>query len=71
MASPRRIGLVGLSKSAAVLWASVAHPPYLLSPHGKTKYEITALFNLSAESAKKAMEVFNFSPETKTYGDAA
>lgn len=71
MASPIRIGLVGLSKSAAVSWASVAHLPYLLSPRGKVKYEITALCNSTVESAKKAVEAFNLSPTTKTYGDAA
>ncbi|KAH8759925.1 hypothetical protein F5883DRAFT_681614 [Diaporthe sp. PMI_573] len=43
----------------------------LLSPHSKTKYEITALCNSSVESEKKSVEVFNLSPETKTYGDAA
>lgn len=71
MASPIRIGLVGLSKSAAVSWASVAHLPYLLSPHGKVKYEITSLCNSTVESAKKAVEAFKLSPTTKTYGDAA
>lgn len=71
MVPPVRVGLIGLSKSAAVSWASVAHLPYLLSPHGKTRYEITALCNSSVESAKKAVEAFKLSPATKTYGDAA
>lgn len=71
MVSHVRIGLIGLSKSAAVSWASVAHLPYLLSSHGKARYEITALCNSSVESAKKAVEAFNLPPATKTYGDAA
>lgn len=71
MAPPIRIGLVGLSKSAAVSWASVAHLPYLLSPHGKVKYEIAALCNSTVERAKKAVEAFKLSPAIKTYGDAA
>lgn len=71
MVSPVRIGLIGLSKSAAVSWASVAHLPYLLSAHGKARYEITALCNSSVESAKKAVEAFKLPPATKTYGDAA
>ncbi|KAI7775532.1 hypothetical protein LA080_006724 [Diaporthe eres] len=71
MVPPVRVGLIGLSKSAAVSWASVAHLPYLLSPHGKAKYEITALCNSSVESAKRALEAFKLSPATKTYGDPA
>lgn len=71
MVPPVRVGLIGLSKSAAVSWASVAHLPYLLSPRGKAIYEITALCNSSIESAKKAVEAFKLPPATKTYGDAA
>lgn len=71
MVPPVRIGLVGLSKSATVSWASVAHLPYLLSPHGKARYEIMPLCNSSLESAKRAVEAFKLPPATKTYGDAA
>ncbi|MCJ1390860.1 hypothetical protein MMC18_003721 [Xylographa bjoerkii] len=67
--APIRTALVGLSQSAAVSWASVAHLPYLLSPRGRAKYEITALCNSTVANAKKAVAAFNLPPETKTYGD--
>nr|POE79511.1 galactose/lactose metabolism regulatory protein gal80 [Quercus suber] len=71
MAPLIRIGMIGLSKSAATSWAEAAHLPYLLSSHGRNKYEIAALCNSSVESAKKAVEAFGLPPSTKTYGDAA
>jgi predicted dehydrogenase len=58
MAPPIRVGLIGLSKSSAVSWASVAHLPYLLSPRGKARFEIAALCNSTAESARKAVDAF-------------
>nr|POE59037.1 galactose/lactose metabolism regulatory protein gal80 [Quercus suber] len=66
-----RIGMIGLSASSSTSWATVAHLPYLLSAHGKSKYEIVALCNSSVESAKLAVEAFGLSTKTKTYGDAA
>lgn len=71
MAPPVRIGLIGLSKSAAVSWASAAHLPYLLSPRGRARFEIAALCNTSVESARRAVEAFELAPGTKTYGDTA
>lgn len=71
MTSPVRIGLIGLSKSAAVSWASAAHLPYLLSPRGRARYEIAALCNSSVESARKAVGDFGLHPSTRTYGDPA
>ena len=55
-----RIALVGLSASAKTAWASEAHLPYLLSPRGKSKYEIVALVNSSAEAARKAIAAYGF-----------
>ncbi|KEY70384.1 hypothetical protein S7711_09358 [Stachybotrys chartarum IBT 7711] len=69
--APIRTAIVGLSQSASVSWASVAHLPYLLSPRGRSKFTITALCNTSVESAKRAVAAFNLPPETKTYGDTA
>jgi predicted dehydrogenase len=69
MASPIRVGLIGLSASATGTgWATSAHLPYLQkSPH----YKITALCNSSVENAKAAVAAYNLGPETKTYGSAA
>ncbi|MCJ1405811.1 hypothetical protein MMC11_009041 [Xylographa trunciseda] len=69
--APIRTALVGLSPSAAVSWASVAHLPYLLSSRGRAKYEITALCNSTVGNAQKAVAAFTLPPETKTYGDIA
>ena len=55
-----RIALVGLSASAKTAWASEAHLPYLLSPRGKSKFEIVALVNSSAEAARKAIAAYGF-----------
>ncbi|KAM5350660.1 hypothetical protein ACJ41O_007165 [Fusarium nematophilum] len=64
-----RTALVGLSTSAKTSWAAVAHLPYLLSPRGRTDYQIVALLNSSVEAANKAISHFNLPPETKAYGD--
>lgn len=42
--------------------------PYLLSERGREKYEIKALLNSSAESARKAVEFYKLPPDTKAYG---
>lgn len=70
MAPVIRVALVGLSTSAITSWASSAHLPYLLSARGREKYQIVALCNSSVESAKRAIEVYKLSPETKAYGSA-
>ncbi|KAF4333258.1 oxidoreductase family [Fusarium beomiforme] len=66
--APIRLGIIGLS-SRPGSWAAVAHVPYLLSPHGRARYEIVALCNSSVESARSAIKSFGLSPETRAYGD--
>ncbi|RSL48632.1 hypothetical protein CEP54_012826 [Fusarium duplospermum] len=67
--APIRTALVGLSASAKTSWAAIAHLPYLLSPLGKSKYQIVALCNSSVEAARKAIQHFELPTETKAYGD--
>ncbi|KAL6360052.1 hypothetical protein LRP88_05750 [Fusarium phalaenopsidis] len=67
--APIRTALIGLSASAKTSWAAVAHLPYLLSPRGKSKYQIVALCNSSVEAARKAIQHFELPAETKAYGD--
>ncbi|KAH8896693.1 NAD(P)-binding protein [Thozetella sp. PMI_491] len=66
-----RVGLIGLSASAATSWAANAHLPYLLSERGRERYRIVALCNSSVDAAKKAIAAFNLAPETRAYGDPA
>ncbi|KAF6842244.1 oxidoreductase family protein [Colletotrichum musicola] len=66
--APIRIGLVGLSSSATTAWASSAHLPYLLSPRGRSKFQITGLLNSSVDAAKRAIAAYDLPPETKAYG---
>ncbi|KAH7179849.1 uncharacterized protein B0J16DRAFT_347829 [Fusarium flagelliforme] len=68
--APIRVALVGLSASAKTSWASKAHLPYLLSPLGRSKYQIVALQNSSVEAAQKAISQYNLPAETKAYGTA-
>ncbi|KAJ4129283.1 hypothetical protein NW768_007819 [Fusarium equiseti] len=68
--APIRVALVGLSASAKTSWASKAHLPYLLSPLGRSKYQIVALQNSSIEAAQKAIAQYNLPAETKAYGTA-
>jgi predicted dehydrogenase len=68
---PIRVGLIGLSSAAKTAWASRAHLPYLLSPRGKSKYQITALLNSSVQAAESAIETYGLPKETKAYGDPA
>lgn len=69
--APIRVALIGLSTSAKTSWASSAHLPYLLSPLGRSKYQITALLNSSVEAAQSAITTYNLpDPERiRTYGD--
>jgi predicted dehydrogenase len=67
--APIRIALVGLSASASTSWAAQAHLPYLLSPRGKSHYEIVALLNSSVEAAEAAKKAFNLPSSVKAYGD--
>ncbi|RSM14432.1 hypothetical protein CDV31_005449 [Fusarium ambrosium] len=67
--APIRTALIGLSASAKTSWAAIAHLPYLLSPLGKSKYQIVALCNSSIEAARKAIQHFELPVETKAYGD--
>jgi predicted dehydrogenase len=69
--APIRTAIIGLSSSAVTSWASNAHLPYLLSPLGRSKYEIVALLNSSVPAAKAAIEAFKLSPDTKAYGSPA
>ncbi|KAF4989955.1 hypothetical protein FGRMN_8797 [Fusarium graminum] len=66
--APIRTAIVGLSSSAKTSWASNAHLPYLLSPRGRSKYQIVALQNSSVEAAQKAIAHYDLPPETKAYG---
>ncbi|KAF4430548.1 hypothetical protein F53441_13952 [Fusarium austroafricanum] len=66
--APIRTAIIGLSSSAKTSWASSAHIPYLLSPRGRSKFQIIALQNSSIEAAQKAIAHYNLSPETKAYG---
>lgn len=68
--APIRVALVGLSASAKTSWASKAHLPYLLSPLGRSKYQIVALQNSSVEAAQNAIAQYNLPAETKAYGTA-
>jgi predicted dehydrogenase len=70
--SPIRVGLIGLSGASAedyegTSWTPNAHLPFLTkSPH----FEIVALLNSSAESARAAIEKYNLpSDTTKAYGN--
>lgn len=70
MSTPIRLAIIGLSSSAVTSWASSAHLPYLLSPRGRTKYNIVALCNSSIESAKKAIDTYGLDVEkTRAYGN--
>jgi len=70
--APIGVGLVGLSgkpqdkSKGGVTWAENAHLPFLkASPH----FEIVALLNSSAESAKAAIARYGLPAGTKAYGD--
>lgn len=71
--APIRVGLIGLPGSPAdkyegANWTAIAHLPYLTkTPH----YEIVALLNSSAESARAAVQKYHLPDKTRTYGDPA
>ncbi|KAI1646686.1 NAD(P)-binding protein [Daldinia loculata] len=64
-----RVALIGLSSSAKTSWAAQGHLPYLLSPRGKSHYEIVALLNSSVASAEAARKHFSLPSDVRTYGD--
>lgn len=67
--APIRTALIGLSSTAKTSWASGAHLPYLLSPLGRSKYQIVALLNSSVEAAKAAISAYDLDPNTtRAYG---
>ncbi|KAL2165758.1 hypothetical protein VTG60DRAFT_3852 [Thermothelomyces hinnuleus] len=67
-----RVAIIGLSSSAKTAWASRAHLPYLFSSRGRSKYEVVALLNSSAEAARAAAAAYGLPLETtRTYGDPA
>ncbi|PLB53548.1 putative oxidoreductase [Aspergillus steynii IBT 23096] len=71
--APIRVGLIGLSGAPAdkyegTNWTSLGHLPYLTKT---PDYEIVALLNSSAESARAAVQKYNLPSETRTYGDPA
>ena len=68
-AAPIRVGLIGLSASAATGWAGSAHLPYLLSPAGRARYRIAALCNSSEAAARRAIAAYGLPAETtKAHG---
>ena len=67
--APIRVALIGLSATAKVSWAEEGHLPYLLSPLGRSHYELVALLNSSVEAAQAAKKTFNLDPSVKCYGD--
>ena len=66
-----RVGLIGLSSSAATSWASEAHLPYLLSPEGRSKFQIVALLNSSVKAGQAAIAHYKLPAETRAYGNPA
>jgi predicted dehydrogenase len=65
---PLRAALIGLSSSGAGSWAANAHLPNLVTPAGRSRYNITALLNSSEEAAKSAIKKYNLASTTKAYG---
>ncbi|KAI1853265.1 hypothetical protein JX266_001971 [Neoarthrinium moseri] len=66
--APIRLGIIGLSANAITSWASNAHLPYLLSPAGRSKYQIVALCNSSVDAARAAIKKYGLDSETRAYG---
>jgi predicted dehydrogenase len=64
-----RVALIGLSSTAKVSWAAEGHLPYLLSPLGKSHYEIVALLNSSVKAAEAAKVYFNLPASVEAFGD--
>lgn len=66
--TPIRVALIGLSQAAKTSWASQAHLPYLLSERGRSRYQIVALLNSSADAAQRAIEAYDLPATVKAYG---
>ncbi|KAI6383264.1 hypothetical protein MCOR25_000183 [Pyricularia grisea] len=66
-----KVALVGLSATAKTSWAQEAHLPYLLSPLGRSRYELVALCNSTAASAEAARARHGLPDTVRTYGDPA
>ncbi|KAI0849009.1 NAD(P)-binding protein [Daldinia vernicosa] len=64
-----RVAPIGPSSSAKTCWAAQGRLPYLLSPRGKSHYEIVALLNSSIVSAEAARNHFSLPSDVRTYGD--
>ncbi|KAK3402356.1 hypothetical protein B0T20DRAFT_451180 [Sordaria brevicollis] len=68
---PLRLALIGLSSTSPSSWLSLAHLPYLLSPHGLARYQIIALLNSSLSSAAAAISHYGLDPSiVRPYGSA-
>lgn len=67
--SPIHVAMIGLSASAITSWAASAHLPYLLSPRGRSHYEIVALFNSSIAAAQTARKTFDLPTTVKVFDD--
>ncbi|KAK0670201.1 hypothetical protein QBC41DRAFT_318345 [Cercophora samala] len=66
--APIKVAIIGLSASAKTAWASRAHLPYLLSPLGRSKFQVVALLNSSTDAARAAIQTYDLPPSTKAYG---
>ncbi|KAL4934828.1 hypothetical protein BDV06DRAFT_208198, partial [Aspergillus oleicola] len=66
---PLRTALLGLSSTSTTSWASSAHLPALLSPTGRSLFNIVALCNSSVEAAKSAIATYNLGSQVKAYAN--
>lgn len=67
-----RVAIVGLSPSDKGSWAEESHLAYLLSPLGRSHYEIVALLNPTVDDGVATRERFGLDPAiVKTYADPA
>ncbi|KAL8349992.1 hypothetical protein RB598_005366 [Gaeumannomyces tritici] len=72
MAARIRVAIIGLSPSAKGSWAEESHLAYLLSPLGRSHYDVVALLNSTVEDGAATVERFGFDAATvKTYADPA
>ena len=66
--TPIRTAIIGLSSTGGG-WAKNAHLPYLLSPAGRSRFQIVALCNSSEEAARKAIAAHGLPADTtRAYG---
>ena len=61
--APIRVGILGLSSGQ---WSANAHLPYLQSTN--SKFEIVAVCNSSAESARNSIKNLKLAESVKAYG---